>query len=154
MAKNEYDDELELFADLENDILNSLKEGEVDKNIKKVYQENAEDIYEYEPRYNGSRYRHGESGSFADPINFKSSVTKKGNIIEYELHNERISDCDCHYCRSKAMYLDYFIEEGIAGKSRIPKRPAYQNTIDELEESGIIERALEKDLMSKGWEIK
>lgn len=152
MANKDYDDISELLADLEKDVFESVKEGEVDKSVKKVYQENAEDIYDYEPRYNGSRYRHGESGNFADPINFKSSVTKKRNEIEYELHNERISDCNCSYCRGKSLYLDYFVEEGIAGKSRILKRPAYQNTIDKLEESEIIGRALEKDLRNKGWD--
>lgn len=151
MVNKDYDDIGELLVDLEKDVFKSVKEGEVDKSIKKAYQEKAEDIYDYEPKYNGSRYRHGESGSFADPINFKSNTIKKGNIIEYELHNERISDCDCPYCRNKTMYLDYFIEEGIAGKSRIPKRPAYQNTIDELEGFEIVERALEKDLRNKGW---
>lgn len=151
MTNKDYDDIAEILADLKQDIVDSMRDGEVDKSIKKVYQEKTEDIYDYEPRYNGSRYRHGESGSFADPINFKSNVTEKSNTIEYELHNERTSDCNCAYCRNKDLYLDYFIEEGIAGKSRIPKRPAYQNTIDELEGFEIVERALEKDLRNKGW---
>lgn len=153
MASKDYDDISELLADLKEDILTSVKDGEVDKSIKKVYQEKTEDIYDaYKPFYNGSRYRHGMSGSFADPINFESNITEGKDCIEYELHNERISDCNCPYCRDGNMYLDYFIEEGIAGKSFIPKRPAYEWAMEEIEDFEIVERALDKDLRNKGWD--
>lgn len=150
----DYEDIDKLLADVKQDILLSVSGGEVDKSVKKLYGEKTIDVYDkYTPRTNRSRYRHGISGSFADEVNFKSSVSEKRNIIEYELHNERVSDCNCSYCRSKSQYLDHFIEEGIAGRSRIPKRPAYEWTEQELDSSDIVEKALEESLKSKGWEL-
>ena len=56
MGKRIYDDEFELFSDLEEELSTSMLTS-VDKAVKKVYKRNVEKMYDsYSPTYYKRRY--------------------------------------------------------------------------------------------------
>lgn len=148
--KNDYDSLDELFTDLVQDIEDSMR-GNVDKKVKKIYKSHAEQSYrDYSPKYpNASRFRRGESGSFADEDNFKEEVEVNGDTLTYTLENHRETDCDCAYCRSKKIRIDTFIENGVAGKASIKSKLVYENTQKSVDEQ--IENIIINELTNKGW---
>lgn len=131
-------------------------ETDMDEEIKEVCVEENEHIYtEYEPK-NGdivSRYRQGIDGSFADKSNLESDVKIVGDFVEYEVKNERQSDCLCDYCENEDTYLDYYIENGIAGTSFIPKRPANERVIERIENEDIVKTSFRKTFNKFGIKI-
>lgn len=158
MSKNsEYDSIDDLLLDLDNELLD-IANNELDNKIKKVYKKEAESMYsKYTPKsnLNRSRYRRGESGSFADEKHFKSDVSSDRSSITYELHNERSTDCNCEYCRThNNPNIDDFIELGIAGQSRYMKRPVSKDTERRLEEELTVEKTLEVQLKRRGWGVE
>lgn len=148
-------DDLDFYDDLLNDII-EIANGDLNNEIKEVYQEEAEYMYtEITPRYkNVSRYRKGESGSFADRINFETNISRKNNRIKYQLRNYRLTDCTCSYCTSKDIFLDDLIEEGIYGKARLKPRPVSERVTDRIGQEELVENIIESRLRSKGWDVK
>ena len=148
--RKEYDSLDELFTDLVQDIEDSMR-GNVDKKVKQIYKSHAEQSYrEYSPKYpNASRYRRGESGSFADEDNFKEEVEVNGDTLTYTLENHRETDCDCAYCRSKRIRIDQYIENGIAGRSRIKAKLVYEQAQKQIDSE--IENIIINELTNKGW---
>ena len=123
------DDLDRFFADLEKDI-EQIARDEVPDKINEIYQKEAINSYSmYSPAdEKASRYRRGDEGSFADSVNFRTEVDKIGDIIDINMYNDRITDCSCDYCSSENRYLDYYIEEGIAGTSSITRKPVIETT--------------------------
>lgn len=142
MAKNEYDDDTELFSDLEEVITNSLLTS-VDRKVKKIYKGNVKKMYNsydrtsYIPRY--------DKGGFLDEDNWESRVDETGDSFEYIMTNETLANGD-----NRGDRLDAYIEEGKYSWSRKPeKRPVYEWTQEEIDSSNEVENAIYKDL--KDW---
>ena len=142
MGKRIYDDDTELFGDLEEVITNSLLTS-VDRKVKKIYKGNVKKMYNsydrtsYMPRY--------DKGGFLDEDNLESRVDETGDSFEYVMTNETLANGD-----NKGDRLDTYIEEGVYDWSKSPgKRPVYEWTQDEIDSSNEIENAIYKDL--KGW---
>ena len=142
MAKRIYDDDAELFGDLEEAITNSLLTS-VDRKVKKIYKGNVKKMYNsydrtsYIPRY--------DKGGFLDEDNWESRVDETGDSFEYVMTNETLANGD-----NRGDRLDTYIEEGKYNWSRKPgKRPVYEWTQEEIDSSSEVENAIYKDL--KGW---
>ena len=142
MAKRIYDDDAELFGDLEEAITNSLLTS-VDRKVKKIYKSNVKKMYNsydrtsYMPRY--------DKGGFLDEDNWESSVNELSDTFEYIITNETLANGD-----NKGDSLDTYIEEGKYNWSRKPgKRPVYEWTQEEIDSSNEVENAIYKDL--KDW---
>ena len=142
MAKRIYDDDTELFGDLEEAITNSLLTS-VDRKVKKIYKGNVKKMYNsydrtsYIPRY--------DKDGFLDEDNWESRVDETGDSFEYIMTNETLANGD-----NRGNRLDEYIEEGSYNWSRKPgKRPVYEWTQDEIDSSNEIENAIYKDL--KDW---
>lgn len=142
MAKRIYDDDTELFGDLEEAITSSLLTS-VDKKVKKMYKGNVKKMYNsydrtsYIPRY--------DKGGFLDEDNWESRVDETGDSFEYIMTNETLANGD-----NRGNRLDEYIEEGSYNWSRRPgERPVYEWTQDEIDSSNEIENAIYKDL--KDW---
>lgn len=149
MTRKEYNNLDDLISDLRNDIIDSMR-GNVNKKIKDIYKSKAEASYrEYSPKANNSRYRHGESGSFADEVNFKEEIETNKNTLTYTLENHRETDCNCVYCRSKNLRIDGYIEDGIAGKSKIKEKLVYEKAQEEVDSK--IDSFVMNELNNKGW---
>ena len=142
MTKRIYDDDTELFGDLEEAITSSLLTS-VDKKVKKMYKGNVKKMYNsydrtsYIPRY--------DKGGFLDEDNWESRVDETGDSFEYIMTNETLANGD-----NRGNRLDAYIEEGSYNWSRRPgERPVYEWTQDEIDSSNEIENAIYKDL--KDW---
>jgi hypothetical protein len=142
MTKRIYDDDTELFGDLEEAITSSLLTS-VDKKVKKMYKGNVKKMYNsydrtsYIPRY--------DKGGFLDEDNWESRVDETGDSFEYIMTNETLANGD-----NRGNRLDEYIEEGSYNWSRRPgERPVYEWTQDEIDSSNEIENAIYKDL--KDW---
>lgn len=142
MTKRIYDDDTELFGDLEEAITSSLLTS-VDKKVKKIYKGNVKKMYNsydrtsYIPRY--------DKGGFLDEDNWESRVDETGDSFEYIMTNETLANGD-----NRGNRLDEYIEEGSYNWSRRPgERPVYEWTQDEIDSSNEIENAIYKDL--KDW---
>lgn len=142
MPKRIYDDDTELFGDLEEAIANSLLTS-VDRKVKKIYKSNVKKMYNsydrtsYMPRY--------DKGGFLDEDNWESSVDELSDTFEYIITNETLANGD-----NKGDRLDTYIEEGIYNWKRHPgKREIYSNTQEEIDSSNEVENAIYKDL--KDW---
>ncbi|WP_195515674.1 hypothetical protein [Paraclostridium bifermentans] len=141
MAKRIYDDDTELFGDLEEAITNSLLTS-VDRKVKKIYKGNVKKMYNsydrtsYIPRY--------DKGGFLDEDNWESRVDETGDSFEYVMTNETLANGD-----NRGDRLDTYIEEGKYNWSRKPgKRPVYEWTQEEVDSSSEVENAIYKDLKS------
>lgn len=151
---DDFNDINDLITDLEENIL-SVAYGKLSKELKTAYKLEAEHSYTlYEPEWQGSRYRDGRNGSFADEQHHIVDVDIDRIGVSLDLHNERRSDCNCEYCRSKNPYLDTFIEEGIAGKYRITPKPVVDNTYERLDNEELIENILTSELRKRGWHME
>ena len=149
MSRKEYNSLDDLISDLRNDIVDSMRSN-VDKKIKDIYKSKAEASYrEYLPKTNNSRYRHGQSGSFADEVNFKEEIEVNKNVLTYTLENHRETDCNCADCRSKNLRIDGYIEDGIAGKSKIKEKLVYEKAQEEVDNK--IDSFIMNELKNKGW---
>lgn len=142
MAKRIYDDDTELFGDLEEAITNSLLTS-VDRKVKKIYKGNVKKMYNsydrtsYIPRY--------DKGGFLDEDNWESRVDETGDSFEYVMTNETLANGD-----NRGDRLDTYIEEGKYNWNRKPgKRPVYEWTQEEIDSSSEVENAIYKDL--KDW---
>ena len=142
MTKRIYDDDTELFGDLEEAITSSLLTS-VDKKVKKMYKGNVKKMYNsydrtsYIPRY--------DKGGFLDEDNWESRVDETDDSFEYIMTNETLANGD-----NRGNRLDEYIEEGSYNWSRRPgERPVYEWTQDEIDSSNEIENAIYKDL--KDW---
>lgn len=142
MGKKDYEDLDDLLNDLSDEISTSMLVGEINNAVKEVYSNNVEKMYDaYEPK---SYIRRGYwNGGFGDDANWQSSVSVLVDSLELELTNEAKPVYDTQYG------LDEIIEEGIYDYGNVPKRPVYEWTQAEIDNSNIIEKALEKDL--KDW---
>ena len=142
MAKRIYDDDTELFGDLEEAITNSLLTS-VDRKVKKIYKGNVKKMYNsydrtsYIPRY--------DKGGFLDEDNWESRVDETGDSFEYVMTNKTLANGD-----NRGDRLDEYIEEGSYNWSRRPgERPVYEWTQEEIDSSSEVENAIYKDL--KDW---
>ena len=146
MAKNEYDDELELFADLEDDLADIMS-NEVDKVVKEFYEEQVDHMYkEFKPEVYCRRY---ENGGFKDKDNWQSEVKNIKDTIEYTMENTTGTNGD-----NKGDRLDEYIEEGIYGGHGYVKRPAYERSMERIESENVVEEAMENQLKKAGWEFE
>lgn len=144
MAKNEYDDIDDLFADLEMDLIDIMS-SEVDEVTKEVYENQVDYMYEeydrthYNPRYKNS--------GFADRSNWNSKVKKIGDIVEYSMENTTLANGD-----NKGDRLDKYIEEGRYNWKKYPeKRPIYSRTQEILDGTAHVEMAIGDGLSKRGW---
>ena len=146
MSKESYEDIDKLCDDLIKDI-----EEIIPEEMENIYFEQACLGYDkYSPKHeHTSRYRDGIDGSFADFENHKYEINKGTNEVEFSLYNDRISDCTCDYCNSNDTHLDKWIDEGIAGNTRITPK----NTTEESQSiiDNVLEDKLEKRLNERGW---
>ena len=142
MPKRIYDDEFELFSDLEEELSTSMLTS-VDKVVKKVYKRNVEKMYDsYSPTYYKRRY---DDEGFGDESNLESRVDETGDSFEYVMTNETLANGD-----NRGDRLDVYIEEGKYNWSRKPgKREVSKLTQQEIDSSSEVENAIYKDL--KGW---
>lgn len=142
MSKRIYDDEFELFSDLEEELSTSMLTS-VDKVVKKVYKRNVDKMYDsYSPTSYKRRY---DDKGFGDESNLESRVDETGDSFEYIMTNETLANGD-----NRGNRLDEYIEEGSYNWSRRPgERPVYEWTQDEIDSSNEIENAIYKDL--KDW---
>ena len=143
MAKNEYDDELELFADLEDDLADIMS-NEVDKVVKEFYEEQVDHMYkEFKPEVYCRRY---ESGGFKDKDNWQSEVKNIKDTIEYTMENTTGTNGD------DVGRVDYYIENGIYGWRRTPpKRPVYERTQNILDSTSTLDITIEDGFKKRGW---
>lgn len=143
MAKNEYDDELELFADLENDLADIMA-SEVDKVVKEFYEEQVDYMYkEFKPEVYCRRY---ENGGFKDKDNWQSEVKNIKDTIEYTMENTTGTNGD------DVGRVDYYIENGIYGWRRMPpKRPVYERTQNMLDSTSTLDITIEDGFKKRGW---
>lgn len=142
MTKRIYDDDTELFGDLEEAITSSLLTS-VDKKVKKMYKGNVKKMYNsydrtsYIPRY--------DKGGFLDEDNWESRVDETGDSFEYIMTNETLANGD-----NRGNRLDEYIEEGSYNWSRRPgERPVYEWAQEEIDSSNEVENIIYKDL--KDW---
>lgn len=142
MPKRIYDDEFELFSDLEEELSTSMLTS-VDRKVKKIYKGNVKKMYNsydrtsYIPRY--------DKGGFLDEDNWESRVDETGDSFEYVMTNETLANGD-----NRGDRLDTYIEEGKYNWSRRPgKREVSKLTQEEIDSSNEIENAIYKDL--KDW---
>lgn len=144
MAKNEYDDELELFADLEDDLADIMS-NEVDKVVKEFYEEQVDHMYkEFKPEVYCRRY---ESGGFKDKDNWQSKVKKAKDVVEYTMENTTKANGD-----NKGDRLDEYIEEGIYGWEKHPNaRPVYERTQNILNSTPDLDIAIDDGFKKRGW---
>ena len=143
MAKNEYDDELELFANLEDDLADIMS-NEVDKVVKEFYEEQVDHMYkEFKPEVYCRRY---ESGGFKDKDNWQSEVKNIKDTIEYTMENTTGTNGD------DVGRVDYYIENGIYGWRRTPpKRPVYERTQNILDSTSTLDITIEDGFKKRGW---
>ena len=143
MAKNEYDDELELFADLEDDLADIMS-NEVDKVVKEFYEEQVDHMYkEFKPEVYCRRY---ESGGFKDKDNWQSEVKNIKDTIEYTMENTTGTS------GGDVGRVDYYIENGIYGWRRTPpKRPVYERTQNILDSTSNLDITIEDGYKKCGW---
>lgn len=141
MAKRIYDDELELFSDLEEKVSNSMLTS-VDKIVKNIYKRNTEKMYDsYSPTYYKRRY---DNKGFSDEGNLESRVDETGEFFEYIMTNETLANGD-----NKGNRLDSYIEEGrYTWKKKPEKRPVYEWTQEEIDATNEVEQAIYRDLKS------
>lgn len=144
----------ELCNSIKNDYHEiALTEG--DEHIKEIYQEEAEYMYsEYTPKNKYvSKFREGQSGSFADEVNFISNVSSSKNRIKYKLRNDRMTDCTCSYCSGKNIFLDQLIADGIYGHAKLVERPVMDRVNIRLER-GELDKMFASEMKKRGWNIK
>ncbi|WP_297993941.1 hypothetical protein [uncultured Clostridium sp.] len=141
MAKRIYDDESELFTDLEEELSNSMLTS-VDKIVKKIYKRNTEKMYNsYSPTSYKRRY---DNKGFGDESNLESRVDEMGESFEYIMTNETLANGD-----NKRDRLDSYIEEGQYKWRKKPgKRPVYKWTQEEIDSTNEVENAIYRDLKS------
>ena len=143
MAKNAYDDELELIADLEDDLADIMS-NEVGKVVKEFYEEQVDHMYkEFKPEVYCRRY---ESGGFKDKDNWQSEVKNIKDTIEYTMENTTGTNGD------DVGRVDYYIENGIYGWRRTPpKRPVYERTQNILDSTSTLDITIEDGFKKRGW---
>ena len=143
MTKKDYDDLDDLFNDLESDLIDIMTD-EVDKVVKKVYENQVDYMYdEYDRTYYEPRYK---NDGFADEDNWRSEVTKKGDALEYTMKNTTMTNGD------NVGRLDRYIEQGIYNWKRHPnKRPVYARSQEILDGTSHVDIALSEGLSKKGW---
>ena len=119
--------------------------------VETVVQEESEHSYgDYSPlNSDSSRYRRGASGSFADSENYRTEINKKGNDVELTTYNDRVSDCTCSYCASNDTFLDYYVENGIAGITNITKKPVFERSIERIQGEQLVENIVKSTLGRK-----
>ena len=145
-SKDIFEDEYDLIRRLEEDI-----EEIVPEEMENIYFEQACLGYDkYSPKHeHTSRYRDGIDGSFADFENYKHEIKKDNNSIKFSMYNDRISDCNCSYCNSNDTHLDKWIDDGVAGNTRITPKNTTEETQRIIDET--LEDKLIKKLNERGW---
>lgn len=145
----------EVYKNVISDAKQVVKE-ELDKVMKDEFKTQAEKIYDvYDPiNPHTSRHRDGIDGSYADEENIVSENKELENGIEYKVYDVRKTDCDCAYCTSKEIYLDYLIENGIAGNTSIPDRPTSQWVAESVEDNDLVRKTIVEGMKNKGWKTE
>lgn len=147
--KNDFDSLDELLTDLNENII-SISYGAIrDEIIDNMY-DRIMYMYTLYDNSNPNRYEQGEEGSFGDieMIEVDVDITNQG-IRLTGLNQAKGSG----YAEDE--YLDKYIEEGIYDYSRayVPERPVSEWVIEQLEERGVIEELLERELKKRGYDI-
>lgn len=125
----------EFLNNFEKDFTRIIR-TDFDKKVKEEYQKKTIESYDkYEPiNPEASRYRSGRMTNFTDSNNHISEIKEDSKGVDYRLHNDTLSDCNCNYCReNEPMYIDMFIEDGIAGTRRITPKRVYEDLQEELD---------------------
>lgn len=144
---NDYEDIESLLMDLGKDVYRTLDGGGVDKSIKRIYEEEVENMYnEFRP----SMYqRRRESGGFGDRSNWEEDIKLGTNSVEYTMTNITSAESTGGI---GIIQLDEFIENGIYNwKRKPPARPIYARTQKRIDSENIVENSLEKELENQGW---
>lgn len=147
--KNDFDSLDELLTDLNENII-SISYGAIrDEIIDNMY-DRIMYMYTLYDNSKLNRYEQGEEGSFGDinMIEVNVDITNQG-IKLTGLNQAKGSE------GAEDEYLDKYIEEGIYDYSRayVPERPVSEWVIEQLEERGVIEKLLERELKKRGYDI-
>lgn len=136
----------DMYSTVDTEVVPKLTEE-----VETVVQEESEHSYDdYSPlNPESSRYRTGRSGSFADSENYRTEINKKGNDVELTTYNDRESDCTCRYCTSNDTFLDYYVENGIAGTTNITKKPVFERSIERIQGEQLVENIVKSTLGRK-----
>ena len=131
---------------ISNDLIDST--SDISTLGKQSYKKKAEESYDwYDPMHpEYSRYRSGRPNSFAEESNIDSMVVTNGNETEVRIFDNATSDCNCTYCAGKDLFLDTFIEEGVAGVETITEKPVAEETLKDMKSKNKIEKILDKHL--------
>ena len=151
MGKQSYDSIEELIADLESDIQNKVK-PQIEKEMRNIMKDVINEVVygAYEPSFYSRRY---SNGGLIDDKNIEITASYSNGTLEITMKNitkgnTRYSD---RYPNSNTSgYIADLIETGVyenlSLSMYIGERPFQQKTIDKIEESGIIEKIIEKAL--------
>ena len=151
MGKQSYDSIEELIADLENDIQNKVK-PQIEKEMRNIMKDMIyEVVYSaYEPSYYSRRYA---NGGLMDDKNIEITANYSNGVLEISMKN--VTKGNTKYSNdfpksntsgSIADLIETGSYETLSLSTYIGERPFQQKTIDKIEESGIIERIIEKAL--------
>lgn len=136
----------QLMKKLEYDLAVSLNKDVADEVIE-VYQKHIEDdVYSYPSE--GYR-RYDQNGGFADPTNIEKALDIKGSRVSLEIKNNAKARGE-----NRGEYLDEIIEYGEKySYGSIGARPVAENTIEEIENTGLVEEVLKSSLKRKGYDV-
>jgi len=140
----------DLITELDEDVI-SISYGALrDEIINNMY-DRIMYMYTLYDNSKPNRYEQGEKGSFGDidMIEVDVDITNRG--IRFTGLNQAKGS---GYAKDE--YLDRYIEESIYdySRNRVPERPVSEWVIDQLEEKGVIEEILQRELRKRGWDIK
>ena len=90
----------EFLNNFEKDFTRIIR-TDFDKKVKEEYQKKTIESYDkYTPvNPEASRYRSGRMTNFTDSNNHISEIKEDSKGVDYRLHNDTLSDCNCKYCR-------------------------------------------------------
>lgn len=151
MGKQSYDSIEELIADLENDIQNKVK-PQIEKEMRNIMKDVINEVVysAYEPFFYSRRYA---NGGLMDDKNIEITANYSNGVLEISMKN--ITKGNTKYSNdfpdsNTSGYIADLIETGVyenlSLSMYIGERPFQQKTIDKIEESGIIEKIIEKAL--------
>lgn len=137
----------ELMKQLQYDVAVSVNKDVADEVIE-VYQKHIEDdVYSYPSE--GYR-RYDQNGGFADPSNIEKTLDIKGSRVSLEIKNNAKARGE-----NRGEYLDEIIEYGEKySYGNVGARTVLENTVDEIEGTGLIEEVLKSSLKRKGYDIR
>lgn len=151
MGKQSYDSIEELIADLENDIQNKVK-PQIEKEMREIMKDMINKVVysAYKPSFYTRRY---SNGGLIDDKNIEITASYSNGTLEITMKNITKGNTgysdkfpNSNTSGSIADLIEYGSYESASLSTYIGERPFQQETIDKIEESGIIDKIIEKAL--------